>query len=252
MNQFIRFPIQIINSGIIEFMEKSHLRVYMCLDSHKNSSWQSFPSLATIQKEIHMCLPIVQAAIKDLVTWGLILKAHRKREKGRGYRTIYTIIREPAIKIPHKRVKEKILLTKKRKRDLKGRFTDQKHPSQSSVLKPQKQPSELEVLKKKKSKHPSDLVATTYPSRMVSTTYPSELDSNQSLTSINQYKKNHVQNNSIKEKKPKPKPKSKSLTECVNLKPKKPKLDTSEKAWRKEIDNLIAEKMDTKSERDDR
>jgi len=40
--------------------------------------------------------------------------------------------------------------------------------------------------------------------------------------------------------------KSKPFSECVNLKAKTPKIDTSEKAWAKGIETLIAEKKETK------
>lgn len=231
MNQFIRFPIQILTSGIIEFMEKSHLRVYICLDSHKDRKCQSFPSLATIRTEIKMCIPVIQAAIKDLIEWGLIKKAHIKREKGRGYRIIYTIIKEPLIKAPHKRIKEKIFSSAKRKRDLKGKFTEQKQPSQRTVLNSLKQPSELDVIHLKKSKQPSDMAITTYPSDMAN---PKSIDlakKQSSLTSIEPVKKNPHQNISHKGK-TKEKPKA--------------KIDTSEKAWAKGIDILIGEKKKSK------
>lgn len=239
MNQFIRFPIQILTSGIIEFMEKSHLRVYICLDSHKNrNSWQAFPSLATIKSEIRMNISTIQGAIKDLIAWGLIKKARIRREKGRGYRIVYTIIKEPSLKKPHKKVKEKISCNAKRKRDLKGRFTELKQPNERTVLNTLKQPNDLAVIHPKKSKQPNDLATTTYPGELAN---PKSIDlvKNQSfISSIELVEKNHARNNSHKRKKPKSKP----LSEQVNLKPKKPKIDTSEKAWRKGIDNLIAEK----------
>lgn len=245
MNQFIRFPIQVITSGIIEFMEKSHLRVYICLDSHKNrNSWQAFPSLATIKSEIRMNTSTIQGAIKDLIEWGLIKKAHIKREKGRGYRIVYTIIKEPSLKKPHKKIKKKISCDAKRKRDLKGRFTDMKQPTQRTVLNALKQPNDMADIHEEKSKQPNDMATTNKPYHMDDTNKPNDSATIQSLTSINQYKKDLLQNNLHKGKKLKSKSKAKSkpLTDEINLKPKKPKLDTSEKAWAKGIDNLIAEK----------
>ncbi|MCK4430974.1 MAG: helix-turn-helix domain-containing protein [Candidatus Aminicenantes bacterium] len=154
MNQFIRFPIQIISSGIIEFMHTSHFRVYACLDSHKDRKSQAFPSLETIRTKTKLNRHTIQRAIKDLIEWGLIKKAHVKREKGRGYRTIYTIIQEPSLKNPHKKIKKKIFCSAKRKRDLKGRFTDVKQPHQRTVLNRLKQPSNMAVNHPNKSKQP--------------------------------------------------------------------------------------------------
>ncbi len=245
MNQFIRFPIEIITSGIIEFMEKSHFRVYACLDSHKNrNSWQAFPSLATIKNEIRMNISTIQGAIKDLLEWGLIKKAHIRREKGRGYRIVYTIIKEPSLKKPHKNIKEKISCDAQRKRDKKGRFTELKQPSQRTVLNRLKQPNDLAVINAKKSKQPNDLAATTYPGKLAN---PKSIDlaKNQSfISSVEPVEKNTQQNNPHKEKKPKSKP----LSERVNLKPKKPKIDTGERAWKKGVDNLIDELQKTKKE----
>lgn len=172
----------------------------------------------------------IQGAIKDLIEWGLIKKAHIKREKGRGYRIVYTIIKEPSLKKPHKKIKKKISCDAKRKRDLKGRFTDMKQPTQRTVLNALKQPN--------------DMATTNKPYHMDDTNKPNDSATIQSLTSINQYKKDLLQNNLHKGKKLKSKSKAKSkpLTNEINLKPKKPKLDTSEKAWAKGIDNLIAEK----------
>ena len=69
--QYIRIPIQILDGGLIEFMEKKHWNVLAILDSHKNKkswdpnieSWQSFPSLNTIQEEGRLNRNTIQNAI---------------------------------------------------------------------------------------------------------------------------------------------------------------------------------------------
>lgn len=239
MNQFIRFPIQIITSGIIEFMEKSHLRVYICLDSHKNRKGQAFPSLAVIRREIRMCIPVIQGAIKDMIEWGLIKKAYVKRKEGSGYRTIYTLMQEPLIKIPHKKIKVKILSSAKRKRDLKGKFTGQKQPAPRTVLKPSKQPSDVAIISpnpSKKSKQPSDVGSTTYPSDVAD---PKSIDlaTNQSSLTSNK----PVKKESLKKESPQPKPFGERKT-------KKP-VDTSESAFTQHLAKLFPKKNKPKKEK---
>jgi len=130
MTQFIRFPIQLITSGLIEFFNKSHFSTYAVIDSNKNNKnkekiWQSWPSLKTIHKESRLDRHTIQVAIKDLIRWGLIKKSSVKRKKGGGYYVVYTVIKEPEIKKPLKEIREKIKRTawKKQKRDKNGHFT---------------------------------------------------------------------------------------------------------------------------------
>jgi len=249
MNQFIRFPIQIISSGIIEFMQKGHFRVYASIDSHKDrKTGQAFPSLQTIRKETKLDRHTIQGAIKDLIEWDLMKKAYIKKKKGRGYRIVYTLIKEPQIKKPLKKVKEKMSKWGKQKRDSKGRFTDVKQPNERTFLNVLKQPNGSAIIHPKKSKQPNERTTTIKPNDSAD---PKAVDSASiqcSLSSSYLVKKDLLQNNSHKGKKlkSKSKAKSKSLTEEINLKPKKPKLDTSEKAWTKGIDNFIGEKKKTK------
>ena len=123
MNQFIRFPIQIISSGLIEFMNKSHFSTYAVIDSHKDKKiWQSWPSLKRIHEESRLDRNTIQRAIKDLIEWGLIKKSQVPRKKGGGYRIIYTVVKDPQLKKPLKRIKKKVL-EKKQKRGENGKFT---------------------------------------------------------------------------------------------------------------------------------
>ena len=253
MNQFIRFPIQIITSGIIEFMYTSHFRVYACLDSHKNRKSQAFPSLETIRMKTKLNRGTIQKTIKDLIEWQLIKKAHIRRERGRGYRTIYTIIKEPLLKIPHKKTKEKIFSNAQQKRDFKGKFTGQKQPSQRTVLKPSKQPSDTAVIRpirSKKSKQPSQRAATNKPyntavlnepeitsvkngCQQSKSKQPVDTASNQSLTSIEPVKKEIIKKESLK---------SKTFIERKTKKPKDLKLDTSEGAFSRQMDEIFSKK----------
>lgn len=243
MNQFIRFPIQVITSGIIEFMQKSHFRVYASIDSHKDrKTWQSFPSLAKIREETFLDRGIIQNAIKDLIEWGLMKKARIRKKKGRGYKIVYTLIKEPQIKKPLKKIRDKISKKEKQKRDPKGRFTGLEQPSQRTVLNAYKQPSHTAIIREQNDKQPSHTASATKPSHTANPKSANSASNQSSISSSYPVKKNHVQNNSLKEKKPKPKP----LTEEINLKPKKPKIDTSERAWTKGIDNFIGEKKKPK------
>lgn len=233
MNQFIRFPIQIISSGIIEFMHTSHFRVYACLDSHKNRKSQAFPSLETIHKETKLNRHTIQRAIKDLIEWGLIKKAYIRREKGKGYRTIYTLPQEPSIKKPLKRIKDEILNSARRKRDSKGRFLDIKQPHQRTVLNSLKQPHDMATLKKNSLKQPHRMAATNKPHRMANPK-STDMANNQSYISSNYpVKKNPQHNNPQKGKKPK----------------SKPNIDTSEKAWTKQVNEILTGKKKAKKAR---
>lgn len=127
---YVRFTNQIRTSGIIEFMFTGHWRVLFVIDSFKvkktfdkeRGTWQSFPSLQTIVKETKLNRATVQRAIRDLVEWGLIKKDKIPRKRGGGYYIVYTVLREPALKQPLKRIKEKTF-RKKRKRGKDGKFT---------------------------------------------------------------------------------------------------------------------------------
>jgi len=236
MNQFIRFPIQIITSGIIEFMGKSHLRVYMCLDFYKNRKHQSFPSLETIRKKIKMDREIIQKAIKDMIEWGLIKKAHVRREKGKGYRTIYTLPQEPLIKIPHKKIREKILNSAKQKRDSKGRFLDVKQRSQRTVLNGLKQRSHTATLKKDNLKQRSFTAATNKRSFTANPKPVNSANNQSSLTSNEPVKKESLKKESLQ-----PKPFGERKT-------KKP-VDTSESAFTQHLAKLFPKKNKPKKER---
>jgi len=249
MNQFIRFPIQIITSGIIEFMLTQHFRVYAILDSHKNRQKQAFPSMETIRKQTKLNRTTTQRAIKDLIEWGLVKKAHIKRQKGRGYRTVYTLTPEPLIKRPLNRIKKKIFSSAKQRRDLKGKFTGQKQPAPRTVLKPSKQPTETAVIPpnlQKESKQPTPRATTNKPlspavlnkpllppvekgRQQRNLKQPVASASNQYLTSIDPVKKEN-----LKKESPQPKPFGERKT-------KKP-VDTSESAFTQHLAKLFPKK----------
>lgn len=224
MNQFIRFPIQIIESGIIEFMHTSHFRVYACLDSYKNRKGQAFPSLETIRTKTKLNRGTIQKTIKDLIEWALIKKAYIKREKGSGYRIIYTLPQEPSLKKPCKKIREKIFSSAKQKRDLKGRFTELKQPSQRTVLKRLKQPSDTAIIHEKKSKQPNQMAATNKPNHTANHKSVDTASIQSLLTSIEPVLREDQNKSFTKEEEKKKKGSS--------------KIDAGEKAWEKAFGNL--------------
>ena len=239
MNQFIRFPIQIITSGIIEFMLTQHFRVYAVLDSHKNRQKQAFPSLEIIRKRTKLNRNTIQRAIKDLIEWGLVKKAHIKQQKGRGYRTVYTLTQEPTIKMPLKKIKKKILSSVKQKRDLKGKFTGQKQPAPRTILKPSKQPTGSAIIRpnlQKESKQPAARATTNKPLSPADPKPVASASNQSSLTSEEPVKKE-----SLKKESPQPKPFGERKT-------KKP-VDTSESAFTQHLAKLFPKKNKTKKER---
>ncbi len=122
-NQYLRIPIQVIDSGLIEFMNKTHYQTYLIIDSYKNSkTGRSWPSLKTIKREGKVSRTAAQQAIKDFLKWGLIKKAQVERKKGRGYKSVYVVIKEPDLKKPLKQRREKDS-RKKQKRGKNGKFT---------------------------------------------------------------------------------------------------------------------------------
>lgn len=234
MTQFIRFPIQIITSGIIEFMNKSHFRVYACLDSHKDGkSWQAFPSLETVKREIKMNRQIIQSALKDLVEWGLIKKALIRRKKGGGYRAVYTIIKEPTIKKPLKRVREKIWGKGKQKRDKKGKFTGSHKPHKRSGAEHQHKPGNMADFRHNKNHKPGNMAAAIKPGNMAAHKSVNMANIQSSLSSVYPViKKEETQTHSPKGK---------------DLKKQRPKIDASEKGW-KEAFSIPGEKTKDKEE----
>lgn len=95
-NKFIRFPKEMLERGLVEFMEKSHFRVYTVLDYFKNkNTWKCFPSIKTICRKSKLSKSVIFKALKDLEYWGLI-----RTEERPGKTTVYEIIREPNIRFP--------------------------------------------------------------------------------------------------------------------------------------------------------
>ncbi len=234
MTQFIRFPIQIITSGIIEFMNRSHFRVYACLDSHKDrKSWQAFPSLETIKKKTRLNRQTIQIAIRDLIEWGMIKKVLIRRKKGGGYRAVYTIIKEPTIKKPLKRVRERISGKEKRKRDEKGKFTGSHKPGKRTSAEHQHKPGNMADLRHSKNHKPGNTADAIKPGNMAEHKSVNMANIQCSLSSSYPVtKKQEKQTHSLKEK---------------NLKKQRLKIDTGEKGWYKQIDALIVKEEKPKN-----
>lgn len=109
----------------MEFMEKSHFRVYACLDFHRNkNNKKAWPKIDTMKKETKLSRATIFSALKDLEYWGLI-----KKEKYPGRVNKYLLPDEPNIRIPTLKLRKKF--TKKRKRDREtGKFrANRENPS---------------------------------------------------------------------------------------------------------------------------
>jgi len=191
----------------MEFMSTRHFRTYCCLDWHKNSRdkkkpWQSFPSLGTIQKECKMNRQTIQIAIKDLVEWGLIKKVLVRRKKGGGYRSIYTIVKEPSIKTPMKRIREKMHNKKRQERDKKGRFTGLHKPEKRTCANPRHKPENMADFRHDKDHKPEKLADAIKPEKLAAHKSVNMANNQSSLTSIEPVLKNTPpSHSSIKRKK---------------------------------------------------
>ena len=82
-------------------MKGSELKTYAVILRHSQyNSRQAFPSLACLCKEAGLQRDAVQAAIKRLVSVGLIRK-HRFHQ-GRKFKNVFTVLDTPEISLPYK------------------------------------------------------------------------------------------------------------------------------------------------------
>lgn len=155
----------------MEFMNTRHFRVYSILDWHKNTrnkkkAWQSFPTLETIQQETKLNRQTVQVAINDLIEWGLIERAKIRRKSGGGYKNIYTIVKEPNIKAPLKKIREKVHKKKKQNRDKKGKFTGSHKPEKRTCANTPHKPENMADFRQDSNHKPENMAATLKPENM--------------------------------------------------------------------------------------
>lgn len=129
----IRIPAEIVESGLIEFFNAAHFKLYSVLDlgKDKNIINKNLPSAyyktlmrqQTILKKTKLSLNSIIPAVKDLENWGLI---KTESGKGRGRVTKYFLYVTPKIKYPSKNRRQKdeqrIARKKRIKRDKKGKF----------------------------------------------------------------------------------------------------------------------------------
>jgi hypothetical protein len=91
----------IVDSGLLALMKGSEVKVLQVILRHRNrDSRQSFPSIPRMMAEAGLCRESVQAAVKRLISYGLIGK-HRFR-MGMKFKCVYTVIDDPIVRLPNK------------------------------------------------------------------------------------------------------------------------------------------------------
>ncbi len=166
---YSRIPHTIVDSGLLALMKGSEVKIYAVILRHAQyNSRQAFPSLVCLSKETGLQRDTIQAAIKRLVSFGLIRK-HRFHQ-GRKFKNVFTVLDTPEIIIPYQPEKS---ASRKSKRDEKtGKYglkpenpTDPYQPEKSAALYQPENSASKENLKRMKENKTREEVAPSAPIR---------------------------------------------------------------------------------------